>query len=167
MKKSTTLPESVTDATVAKWYHKTGDGVQRDSNLLDLETDKVMLEVPAPKSGVLQEVLVKEGDVVTAGQVLGILQEGEVPVAKAESAPTADAQPAAAPAAAAMKGDAVAGPSARRVAGEHGVDVNEVPGTGRGGLTKTDVSAFAGGGGSRTENVCPCQDYALNCRTFS
>ncbi len=76
------LPESVTDATVAKWYKKVGDFINRDENLVDLETDKVMLEVPAPKSGVIEKIIVPEGTVVTANQILAVIKEGE---AKAEA----------------------------------------------------------------------------------
>ena len=74
-----TLPESVTDATVAKWYKKVGDAIARDENLVDLETDKVMLEVPAPQSGVIQKILVQEGQTVTADTLLAIIAEGDAP----------------------------------------------------------------------------------------
>ncbi|HEY9112317.1 MAG TPA: biotin/lipoyl-containing protein, partial [Rhodanobacteraceae bacterium] len=69
------LPESVSDATIATWHKKPGDAVKRDENLVDLETDKVVLEVPAPADGVLAEVLAGEGDTVTAGQLLARLNE--------------------------------------------------------------------------------------------
>lgn len=69
------LPESVTDATVAKWYKKEGDSISRDENLVDLETDKVMLEVPAPKDGIIKKIEVKEGRVVKANEILAILEE--------------------------------------------------------------------------------------------
>jgi len=72
-----TLPESVSDATVAKWHKKTGDRVERDENLVDLETDKVVLEVPSPISGVLESIDAGEGDTVTADQLLGTVKEGE------------------------------------------------------------------------------------------
>src|SRR3990167_8532036 len=72
------LPESVTDATIAKWYKKVGDTIARDENLVDLETDKVMLEVPAPKSGVIEKIIVTEGSVVKAGEMLAIISEGAV-----------------------------------------------------------------------------------------
>ncbi len=71
-----TLPESVSDATVAKWYKKEGDSISRDENLVDLETDKVMLEVPAPKDGVVEKIVAKEGEVVKADQILALLKEG-------------------------------------------------------------------------------------------
>ena len=72
------LPESVSDATVATWHKKPGDSVRRDENLVDLETDKVVLEVPAPADGVLQSINVEEGDVVEANDVIAVLEEGEV-----------------------------------------------------------------------------------------
>lgn len=70
-----TLPESVTDAVIAKWYKKVGDTIARDENLVDLETDKVMLEVPAPRSGVIEQIIAQEGAVVTANQLLAIIRE--------------------------------------------------------------------------------------------
>ena len=77
------LPESVADATLVKWHKKAGEAVSRDQNLADLETDKVVLEVPATAGGVLKEILVAEGTVVVAGQVLALLEEGAVAVAPA------------------------------------------------------------------------------------
>src|SRR5690554_3897775 len=78
------LPESVSDATVAKWHKKPGDAVERDENLVDLETDKVVLEVPAPASGVLEEISAEEGETVTEGQLLGKMKEGEAPARSAD-----------------------------------------------------------------------------------
>jgi len=72
------LPESVTDAVIAKWYKKVGDTIARDENLVDLETDKVMLEVPAPKGGVIEKIIVQEGAVVKANELLAIIKEGDV-----------------------------------------------------------------------------------------
>ena len=77
------LPESVSDATLVAWHRKIGDAVSRDENLVDLETDKVVLEVPAPAAGVLQEIKINDGATVVAGDVLAILEEGGEP-AKAE-----------------------------------------------------------------------------------
>ncbi len=79
------LPESVSDATLIAWHKKVGESVTRDENLVDLETDKVVLEVPAPTSGVLQEIRVQDGAVVTAGDVLAILQEGAATAPQAEA----------------------------------------------------------------------------------
>src|SRR5579859_852045 len=98
------LPESVQDATLVSWHKKAGDAVSRDENLVDIETDKVVLEVPAPVSGVLKEIRVKDGTTVGAGQVIAILEEGSAAVAapaqKAAPAPALAAAPAPAPAAA-------------------------------------------------------------------
>src|SRR5690606_31068789 len=77
------LPESVSDATIASWHKKAGDAVKRDENIVDLETDKVVLEVPSPVDGVLKEIKFSEGDTVTSQQILAIIEEGAV----AEAAP--------------------------------------------------------------------------------
>ena len=91
------LPESVTDATLVAWHKQPGDSVGRDENLVDLETDKVVLEVPAPSAGVIKELKVQNGATVTSGQVLAILEAGEGTVAvKAEPAKQ-EAKPAAEP----------------------------------------------------------------------
>ncbi|HKK23330.1 MAG TPA: biotin/lipoyl-containing protein, partial [Pseudohaliea sp.] len=71
------LPESVTDATLVSWHKQEGDRVSRDENLVDLETDKVVLEVPAPADGVLKEIKIGDGTTVTSGEVLALLEEGE------------------------------------------------------------------------------------------
>ena len=87
-----TLPESVTDAVIAKWYKKVGDTIARDENLVDLETDKVMLEVPAPRGGVIEQIIAQEGAVVTANQLLAIIREADVAAAPAAALnPTASA----------------------------------------------------------------------------
>ena len=132
------LPESVADATVAKWYKKVGEAVARDENLVDLETDKVMLEVPAAKSGVITELRVAEGDIVTADQVLAVIDESAAESAgqddKPEVEPVADAPVSASTAA----NEHV--PSARRAALTNDVDLNTVAGSGKGGrVTKDDV----------------------------
>ncbi|WP_297830509.1 2-oxoglutarate dehydrogenase complex dihydrolipoyllysine-residue succinyltransferase [Thermomonas sp.] len=148
------LPESVTDATIASWHKKPGDAVRRDENLLDLETDKVVLEVPAPVDGVLKDIKFPEGSTVTGGQVIAILEEGAVAAAPAPAAeapkaaaaaPTAGApaKPAAAPAAAAA--DALP-PGARFAAVTGNVNPAEVAGTGRRGMvTKEDIVNYAAG----------------------
>lgn len=157
------LPESVTDATVATWYKKPGDFVKRDENLVDLETDKVVLEVPAPADGVLESIAVETGDVVEANQILGVVKEGEIPAEKAQEsvAPKAsgNAQPAASTNADggssadestlkdAPHGDidtGSAGPAARKMMHENNIDASQVSGSGRGGrITKPDVQAVA------------------------
>ena len=87
------LPESVADATLVAWHKQPGDAIARDENLADLETDKVVLEVPAPASGVVREIKVQSGAVVTSGQLLAVIEEGSAPAAApkvtAASAPAA------------------------------------------------------------------------------
>ena len=133
------LPESVADATVAKWYKKVGEAVARDENLVDLETDKVMLEVPAAKSGVITELRVAEGDIVTADQVLAVIDESATASASQDDKPEVEAVSADAPVSAPTDGNEHA-PSARRAALTNDVDLNTVTGSGKGGrLTKDDV----------------------------
>ena len=151
-----TLPESVSDAIVAKWHKKAGDTVRRDENLVDLETDKVVLEVPSPVSGTLQSISAEEGETVTAEQLLGSIEEGEV----AEEAPAApEAEPAKeesastpAPATAATAETEKLAPSVRKMVTENQIDPKSVEGTGRAGrITKGDVIKHIGGGGARPE----------------
>ena len=137
------LPESVADATLVAWHKKPGDAVRRDENLVDLETDKVVLEVPAPADGVLKELKVKDGATVTSGELLALLEEGaSAAAAPAKSQATEPPAGKAAPAAAdqpAAGGETLA-PSVRRLAGEHKLDVAQIPGSGRDGrVTKGDV----------------------------
>ena len=139
------LPESVADATLVTWHKKPGEAVARDENLADLETDKVVLEVPAPAAGVLKEIRVQGGTTVTSGQVLAIFEPGAAATAAApaaaKSAPAAAAAAPAAPAAA-SKGDAAVSPAAKRVVEERGLDASQIPGTGKGGrVTKEDAVA--------------------------
>ncbi|MEO6078731.1 MAG: 2-oxoglutarate dehydrogenase complex dihydrolipoyllysine-residue succinyltransferase [Steroidobacteraceae bacterium] len=154
------LPESVADATIVKWHKKAGDAVARDENLADLETDKVVLEVPAPVAGVLKEIKVQAGATVVSDQLLAIVEAGP---AVAVAAPTAGAAKEAAPAPKATTAPAStpatsvkSAPSARRAATESGVDIAAVAGSGLGGaVTKSDVLARAAGGGSRVERRVP------------
>jgi len=136
------LPESVTDATLVGWHKKTGETVTRDENLVDLETDKVVLEVPAPASGTITRIVAQDGATVTAGDVLAILEEGEVSAA-AEPEP-AKAEPSAEkPAAKAATGPAKTSPAVRRLLEEHDLDATLVSGSGKDGrITKGDVMSF-------------------------
>jgi 2-oxoglutarate dehydrogenase E2 component (dihydrolipoamide succinyltransferase) len=137
------LPESVSDATLVVWHKKAGESVARDENLVDLETDKVVLEVPAPSSGVLQEIKVQEGATVTAGDVLAILEEGTA-TAAADSTPAARAEmQAAAPQTVSNNKPAKTSPAVRRLLDEHDLDETMVIGSGKDGrITKADVLAF-------------------------
>lgn len=136
------LPESVTDATLVGWHKKPGEPVARDENLVDLETDKVVLEVPAPASGTLLRIVAEDGATVEAGDLLAILEEGE---AAAPSPPESDesADKPAAPAPAEGAGPVKTSPAVRRLLDEHDLDATMVTGTGKDGrLTKADVMAF-------------------------
>ncbi len=174
------LPESVSDATIAGWHKKAGDAVSRDENLVDLETDKVVLEVPSPVDGVLKEIKFQEGDTVTSQQLLAIIEEGAAPAAdagkdsqraagdeevqerkgaaKAEAAAPASAKPAPA---VSGKSDGLP-PGARFTAESKGIDPSQVEGTGRrGAVTKEDLINYASGktagvsGGARPEERVP------------
>ncbi|MEO1511468.1 MAG: biotin/lipoyl-containing protein, partial [Planctomycetota bacterium] len=139
------LPESVADATVVTWHKRPGDAVERDENLVDLETDKVVLEVPAPVSGVLGDIIADDGATVTSGDPLTTIAEGKA--APASPAPAAEAE---APVAPASSGADDSGqklsPSVRRMVEEHGLDASAIKGTGNHGrITKADVIAFSEG----------------------
>jgi 2-oxoglutarate dehydrogenase E2 component (dihydrolipoamide succinyltransferase) len=177
------LPESVSDATIASWHKKVGDAVKRDENLLDLETDKVVLEVPSPVDGVLKEIKFAEGATVTSQQLLALIDEGATAAAAPAAADAKPAQPAAGaqqvqPKAEAAKAAATAPalttpapvstggnelpPGARFTATKEGVDPAQVEGTGRhGAVTKEDIVNYASGktagvsGGARPEERVP------------
>ena len=128
------LPESVADATLVAWRKQPGEAVSRDENLADLETDKVVLEVPAPAAGVLKELRVQAGATVKSGDLIAVFEEGAAAAAK--PAKPAAKEPAKEPAKAPAKDAAKLGPAARRVVEEHGVDPASVPGSGRDGRVK-------------------------------
>lgn len=138
------LPESVADATIATWHKKPGEMVEQDENLVDIETDKVVLEVVAPERGMIEKILKNTGDTVLAQEVIAVftpMKEAQAkPAAKEEAAPksapaAAQAQPAAAPA------SQVAGPAARRMMAEKDIAPTSVTGTGKGGrVTTADIS---------------------------
>jgi 2-oxoglutarate dehydrogenase E2 component (dihydrolipoamide succinyltransferase) len=140
------LPESVADATLVTWHKQVGQAVTRDENLADLETDKVVLEVPAPVNGVIKELRIVAGTSVTSGQVLAVLEEGGTATAapaKAAAAPAAAAKgaPVATPAAANDNGKLA--PSVRRMVEEKQLDPSKIPATGRDGrITKGDVVEY-------------------------
>jgi 2-oxoglutarate dehydrogenase E2 component (dihydrolipoamide succinyltransferase) len=149
-----TLGESVTEATIGRWFKKAGDAVRADEPLVELETDKVTVEVPAPAAGVLEKILVKDGETVGVGAVLGSIAEGAAGAkpAPAKAAP-AKAEPAAAKAAApkpapapaparAASSDMPLAPTVRKLAAESGVDPSTLAGSGKDGrVTKGDMLA--------------------------
>ncbi len=132
------LPESVSEATLMTWHKQVGQAVARDENLIDLETDKVVLELPAPQAGVLVKIVEQDGATVTSGQLIAHI---DTEATAGASAPVAAAAPAAAPVQAAVTGGA-AMPSAAKLAAETGVNLADVAGSGRDGrILKEDVAA--------------------------
>ena len=129
------LPESVADATIATWHKKIGDRVTRDENIVDLETDKVVLEVPSPADGVLKEILFKEGDTVLSGQLMARIE--------ALDAIKSDSDEKHAPIASSALDDKSTSPVVRRLLAENDLQPNQIKGSGKEGrITKEDVVSF-------------------------
>ena len=154
------LPESVEDAVVASWHRNPGDALKRDDNLVDLETDKVVLEVPAPADGVLREIRAASGATVKSGEIIGVIEalaasEQPATAVAPTSGPTPPAPAAEPPATAAAPSPEPAArlsPAARRIAEEERVDPSRLQGSGRGGrVIKGDVLAFLESAGPRPE----------------
>ena len=134
--KAPTFPESVADGSIATWHKKVGEAVSRDEPLVDIETDKVVLEVVAPADGVLKEIIKGEGDTVLSDELIATFEEGAAASAPAESAQPAAAAPAA-------TADLKISPAARKMLDEKGIDAAAVTGTGKGGvITKEDVANY-------------------------
>ncbi|OYD25116.1 2-oxoglutarate dehydrogenase complex dihydrolipoyllysine-residue succinyltransferase [Oceanimonas baumannii] len=138
------LPESVADATIATWHKQPGDSVERDEVIVDIETDKVVLEVPAPEAGVLEAIMEDAGATVLGQQVIGKLKQGAKAGEETKDKPATNGE---------AKAESVAAdsddlsPAVRRLVAEHNVDVSKVSGSGKGGrITKEDVEAFIKGG---------------------
>ena len=129
--KAPTFPESVADGTVATWHKQPGEAVSRDDLIVDIETDKVVLEVVAPADGSLAEIIKGEGDTVLSDEVIAIFAAGNAPVAGAAPAAAASAE---------ADADAAVGPAARKLLDENNLDASQVVGSGKGGrITKEDV----------------------------
>ena len=138
-----TLGESVVEATIAKWLKKEGDAVKADEPLVELETDKVAVEVPAPVSGKLEKILAEAGSTVAVGALLGSIAEGAAGAASAAPAKPAAPAPTLAPPPAAKAADQPLSPAVRKAVTEANVNPADVAGTGRDGrLTKADVAAY-------------------------
>ncbi len=160
------LPESVSDATIATWHKKAGDAVKRDENLVDLETDKVVLEVPSPVDGVLKEIRHEVGDTVNSEQIIAIIEEGAAaaPVQEETKAEAKAAAPAPATAKAETpnaekasgKGAEDLSPAGLRVATEEKIDASKVEGTGRDGrVTKEDLVNYSKDGSAAKTAPAP------------
>ncbi len=161
------LPESVEDATVITWHKKPGEPVKREENLVDIETDKVVLEVPAPADGVLESIVKEEGSTVLGEEVIAIFKEGEVAVAPANDSATEQA----AESAESAQSQANLSPAVRRLVAENNIDVSQVKGTGKDGrIKKEDVEKFmqqgaAAPASSKPAPVAPLPTPALGERT--
>ncbi|MCK9469122.1 MAG: 2-oxoglutarate dehydrogenase complex dihydrolipoyllysine-residue succinyltransferase [Porticoccaceae bacterium] len=138
--KAPTFPESIQEGSIATWHKKTGDSVDRDELLVDIETDKVVLEVVAPASGVMGKILKGEGDTILSGEVIASLEAGATaPAAAADTQQPGQATP---PAAEERRDEAIASPAARKLADERDISLADITGTGRDGrITKEDVLA--------------------------
>ncbi len=156
--KAPTFPESVQDGSIATWHKKPGESVSRDELIVDIETDKVVLEVVAPADGSLSEILKEEGDTVQSNEVIAKFEEGAAGSKgeskadssddkKSEEKPADDGDKAAS----SDDGDKLLSPAARKMADENNIDPNSVPGTGKDGrVTKEDVANFLKSGGSKS-----------------
>lgn len=147
------LPESVADATIATWHKKVGEMIEQDENLVDIETDKVVLEVVAPESGMLEKIIRNSGDTVLAEEVIAVfkpVKAGTAPEAK----PAAAAQGASAPAKAAAP---AAGPAARRAMAENDVQAESISGSGKGGRITTEDVAKSGKTSAPATSAAPVQ----------
>lgn len=148
------LPESVADATIATWHKKIGDRITRDENIVDLETDKVVLEVPSPVDGILKEILFKEGDTVRSGELLARLEAGAAveQAAPQETAPVALA-------------DASTSPAVRRILSENDLQPNQIKGSGKDGrVTKEDVVTYIESGRDKKTAPASHQPVAMGSR---
>ena len=154
------LSESVAEATLVSWHKKAGEYVKRDENLVDIETDKVVLETPAPQAGVLVKIVKADGSTVTSNEIIATIDTDAKPEAgKAEAVAVAAATPAAAPAKAAAASPAM--PSAQKMAAEKNIDTGSLSGTGRGGrVTKGDVIQAAQGG-AKAPTAAPAAARAM------
>ncbi|MET0045001.1 MAG: biotin/lipoyl-containing protein, partial [Candidatus Thiodiazotropha sp. 6PLUC3] len=128
------LPESVSDATILSWHKQPGESVKQDETLVDLETDKVVLEVPAPQDGQLKEIRFKEGETVQAEDILALMEAGSVAEETPSSQPETDAEES--------EDSPVLSPAVRRLVNESGIDPNTIKGSGKNGrIVKADVEA--------------------------
>ena len=154
------LSESVSEATLVAWRKKAGEPVKRDENLIDVETDKVVLELPAPVDGVLAKIIKKDGDSVASGEVISVIDTDAKPTAAPSAAPAKEEKKAEAvtPAKAGAQAGAPASPSAAKIAAEKGIDTSTIQGSGRDGrVTKGDVTGASQPAQARPASAPPVQ----------
>ncbi len=169
-----TLGESVTEATIGKWFKQPGDPVAVDEPLVELETDKVTIEVPAPAAGTLAEIAANDGETVAVGALLGQIKEGAGAPAKpaaAKPAPATEkpaAKPAPAPPPKVVASDAPLAPSVRKIAAETGMDPAKVDGSGKDGrVTKGDMMAAIERAAAAPTPVAQAGRQRAGARTFA
>ena len=156
--KAPTYPESVQEGTIATWHKNAGDTVARDELVVDIETDKVVLEVVASASGTLTEVLKNEGDIVLSNEVIARIEEGDVASSAPTPSPVEDAPKAEVTT---QESDALVNPAAKKLAEERGIDLSQVTGSGKGGrITKEDVVNFKPGAAAPASSVVDSQATA-------
>ena len=156
--KAPQLPESVPDGTIATWYKNVGDSVSRDEPLVDIETDKVVIEVVSPADGVLTEILKESGETIVSNEAIANIEAGEAAAAAPTvEAPGAEASAAAtAPAGSEAEGDSLLSPAARKMAEENNLDVTTIKGTGKDGrVTKEDVVHHLSGQSAAAVTTAP------------
>jgi 2-oxoglutarate dehydrogenase E2 component (dihydrolipoamide succinyltransferase) len=161
--KAPSFPESVQEGTLASWHKSAGDQVSRDELIVEIETDKVVLEVVAPSNGVLLEILTQEGDVIQSNELLARIEEGAATALTAAN--TSDDAPSSSQAATVSSGDvsAAINPAAKKLAQERGIDVADVTGTGKGGrITKEDIVNFEPATPEAPETISSAIDAALD-----
>jgi 2-oxoglutarate dehydrogenase E2 component (dihydrolipoamide succinyltransferase) len=161
--KAPSFPESVQEGTLASWHKSAGDQVSRDELIVEIETDKVVLEVVAPSNGVLLEILKQEGDVIQSNELLARIEEGAATALTAAN--TSDDAPSSSQAATVSSGDvsAAINPAAKKLAQERGIDVADVTGTGKGGrITKEDIVNFEPATPEAPETISSAIDAALD-----
>lgn len=160
------LPESVSDATLITWHKAIGESVSRDENLVDLETDKVVLEVPAPLDGTISEIIINDGSVVKAGDVIAILQEGERKSNSTEKVEPVSSKEENIPSLKCKKNGSVKiSPAVRRLLEEHDLDSSEITGSGKDGrISKTDVMAFLKSDGA--DDILPGDSQPTSANTI-
>ena len=160
------LPESVSDATLITWHKEIGESVSRDENLVDLETDKVVLEVPAPVDGIISEIIINNGSIVKAGDIIAILQEGKTKSNSPEKTEVASPKKQDKPVIKdKTNGPVKISPAVRRLLEEHDLDSSMINGTGKDGrISKTDVMAFLKSDG--TDDVLPGDSQSTNIESI-